>query len=1235
MGSAEHIDVLIVTAADFEDEAVRAVTTGATQPWRELPPDERPEGYTFSIWTAEFAAKSGRPLRMALTRTVSMGSEAAAFAAAAFNGSHAPRCLAMCGVCAGRPGWTELGDVIIADRVYRYDVGELVNSKPRDTPEFRGDLITYPFRPQWKQSAERFTIQKDVPWMADRPLLRAAQEAWILSELWNERNPLAHPDRKGRCPDWAEIAPLLLRGGWIELDDLGVPRLTSAGRKRAGEMAFEHPDGVPKPPPFRVHVGPFATGSNLVRDVDIWERLQANQRLIRGLDMEASVIGFSALVQDRPWIVAKGVMDFAEPGRSQGFRQFAARAAAEVLIGFLRENLEPSGPRVMDVLRLGTAVRPPSGHNPATLLTARYEAVRFVESVRATELGTLQRWCEAPDAIGVQLVTGAGGIGKTRLFIELAKRLREARWDAGFLPETSTESDERLVLGSAGSTLVIVDYAETRRELPRLLARAGAQRVEDGCKLRIVLLARGIADWWHGLLRGASPIVDLLRAREPLELRPDDVPLVRRREVLEQSMEELGTVLGAPRAGNAPESKGNMDLSHPRFGRVLYLTMAALAALEGGNVGPESLLHDTLEHEKRYFELHFGDATTAGPGKADLVRRFVRLLAVATLRGGISTLEEAHRLSRGVRGPDEALVLDVLNDLYGTSSAYIAPLEPDLLGEELVNEVLNDPKTVEDYLDVVFDGAGEGQLFRGFYLLGRLATRGSDERYQEWLAKVLRRDVNDRAPTALDAGLALAQESAHNPFGLVLHKALEQHGSVEVAKGFLERIPHETVALRELACWATATVLASLSADATEKRAPLLNDLGYRLNALGRVDEALAAGQDAVQHYRKLAAARPDEFISYLVGSCNNVGNWLSALGRHEEALTVTHEAAQHCLELAKSRPDAVPSEFAGTFSNLSGRLIALGRREEALGAAIEAVQYHRKLAATRPDEFRPGLAHSLNNLGAVLGNLRRHNEALAPIEEAVQHYSKLAEARPDAFLPDQAMSLNNLAVTFGALGRHQEALEAVEKAVRHRRALAALRPNAFIADLSLNLSNFANMLCAAGRHKEALLTAQEAVQNYRDLASTRRDAFLPALAKSLSKIANVFSDLGRHEEALFVAQEAVQHYRDLANTRPDVFLSELALNLNNVAASLSELMRREESLAALEESVHHYRKLAERHPEDFLSNLVDGLMNLGSALRAVSRHEEGRVAVQEAHKLRRGLFGLSHGSGSSSAGSA
>lgn len=260
----EQVDVLIITAADGEDAAVREVRQGAIEAWRQI--DVRPQ---YPVWRCDFETPSGGALRVALARALYMGVEAAQHALAVLNEDLEPSCFAMCGVCAGRPDWTKLGDVIIAERVYRYDVGEQVNTIPGGQPTFRPDVTTYQLDAEWVQPARSFGIAADAPWLA------------------------THPD--------------------------------------AGTRA-----GAPD-----VHVGPLGTGASLVRNVDIWKHLSDTQRLVRGFDMEASVIGFTAWASQRRWLVVKGVMDFGEPTRGHGFRGFAARAAAEVLIGFLRQNFLP------------------------------------------------------------------------------------------------------------------------------------------------------------------------------------------------------------------------------------------------------------------------------------------------------------------------------------------------------------------------------------------------------------------------------------------------------------------------------------------------------------------------------------------------------------------------------------------------------------------------------------------------------------------------------------------------------------------------------------------------------------------------------------------------------------------------------------------------------------------------------------------------------------------------------
>ena len=102
----EAADVLVVTAVPAEHAAVLAVETGAApgSTWQER------EGVAVRDFVAE-----GGTLRVAVVQALGMGGSQAAIASAALVEKLSVRCLAMCGVCAGRRGEVELGDVIVAD----------------------------------------------------------------------------------------------------------------------------------------------------------------------------------------------------------------------------------------------------------------------------------------------------------------------------------------------------------------------------------------------------------------------------------------------------------------------------------------------------------------------------------------------------------------------------------------------------------------------------------------------------------------------------------------------------------------------------------------------------------------------------------------------------------------------------------------------------------------------------------------------------------------------------------------------------------------------------------------------------------------------------------------------------------------------------------------------------------------------------------------------------------------
>ncbi len=978
-----------------------------------------------------------------------------------------------------------------------------------------------------------------------------------------------------------------------------------------------HPDGLPEREEFALRVGSIGTGTTVVRDPHIFDKLSQRMRKVVGLEMEGAAIGAIAYQhQVERMIVMKGVMDHADPDKTDNFKQFAARAAAECLIAFLRQNLPPKRDPLDHLLEPGTSELPPLA-GPAALLNARHRIVPFYG--RTGLLEELRGWCEGDGVVGVRLIHGAGGMGKTRLLIELCKQMRVKGWRAGFAPNRLPPGRFAELVASEGQTLAVIDYAESRLSLRELLAPVLRRRAEEGGegRLRVVLLSRAAGDWWNHLL--GSEVADLLRDSAPTELSPLVPAGAERETVFREAVARFAKV-----RGKAAEEAPAPDLGDPRYDRVLYVHMAALATVDKRAVTADMLMEDTLNQEEKFWAQKFGPKTDL---KERLLKEKIRrVVAALTLRGGAVDKEEAAALVERVgEGRDKALVM-FLRDLYpgGTAeqAAYLAGLEPDLLGEAMVFRALTEERgRVGVVLDRVFEGAGERAIGTGFEVLGRLSGEHADA--EGWITRVLDGDVPGRAVAAFDAALAIAvedpikQRAAHTRLGMALAKALERDGTIEIARRLRAVLPEETVALREVALWVTETLLRHLpegtEAESLAERAGLLSNRGARQRALGRREVALASTVEAVAICRKLVAMRPEAFLPHLARSLHNLGGMRSELGQREAALASAEEAVAHYRTLVATCPEAFLPYLANGLNNLGTTQSELGQREAALASAEEAVAQHRKLVAKRPEAFLADLAMSLNNLGNMQSKLGQREAALASADEAVAHCRTLVATRPEAFLPHLASSLANLGVKQSELGQREAALASVEEAVAQHRKLVARRPEAFLPDLASSLDNLGNRQSELGQHKAALASSQEAVAQYHKLVATRPEAFLPDLASSLDNLGNRQSELGLREAALTSTEEAVARYHDLVATHPEAFLHELARSLNNLGTRQGALGQHEAALASTEEAVAHYRKLVATRPEAFLPNLAMSLNNLGFTQSTLGLREATFASAKEA----------------------
>ncbi len=335
-----NIDVVVITALKEEFDAVRAVSAGALGDWTR---QHDSSGFPYDV--RQYACEpSDQPLQIALAQAVDMGSLAASQVAARLVKDLDPRCLAMCGICAGRRGEVSLGDVIVADRVYKYDDGKM---KVRETQpgirieDVRTDLKTYNLDPRWKLAAQHFPTSWSESLSRQRPPTLHAQENWLLHGLFTSQAggpPLKdHEDRRAKCPRWTFVVERLRNRGWVTKK--GV-QLTRTGLKHIEEQFDLYPDGLPDDRPFRVHVGPIATGSQVIEDDLVFDRLEKAVRKVLGLEMEAAAIGLVAEIEKLAWmIVAKGVCDHADTEKDDSFHTFAARASSEFLLVFLRREL--------------------------------------------------------------------------------------------------------------------------------------------------------------------------------------------------------------------------------------------------------------------------------------------------------------------------------------------------------------------------------------------------------------------------------------------------------------------------------------------------------------------------------------------------------------------------------------------------------------------------------------------------------------------------------------------------------------------------------------------------------------------------------------------------------------------------------------------------------------------------------------------------------------------------------
>jgi tetratricopeptide (TPR) repeat protein len=745
--------------------------------------------------------------------------------------------------------------------------------------------------------------------------------------------------------------------------------------------------------------------------------------------------------------------------------------------------------------------RPP----PSRLLHPEHGLVPFLG--RELLLDQIVGWPQGPDR-PVLLVTGGGGSGKTRLGREACVQMLMAGWDAGL-------ADDQRRIGAPMDrlqrpTLLVVDDADLRTGL--IAALVGYLRWDDaGPEVRLLLLARSVGTWWDRLVRQQ----ELDGAYTMLDVDRHPVPPAGRAEHFRCA----STAFAAYHDPCTPLAQAPTELDDPAYAEPLLIHIAALlrmvatpatpppdpgqqraadndsSAGQPGRPVRQALLQALCQREQdRWHELGSHLPFNLDLPLADQVVALATLTAAADQPCATSLLAAVPNQAEVARIGAEALVVWA-HRLY-PGPGYWNPLRPDLLAEQHLADTAQLAALATVAAKLAAGQRWEAGLFT--QLLAEL-TRGA------LTQPPIRAALNQLLATALSRIVDLAVTGEHAELADLASLALQLAPQPALAAQLVGQMPERSVQLAALAAILTSQQVTHYRAgmvdgqpDAANRFGASLHNLARRLGDLGRREEALAAGEEAVGIYRELAVARPETFRPALAQSLHNLAVLLAGLGRREEALAAGEEAVGIYREAAAARPEAFRVARAASLADLAVLLAGLGRREEALAAGEEAVGIYRELAVARPEAFRPGLAISLNTLAVRLADLGRPEDALTAIEESAQTYRELAAARPDAFRPDLARSLNNLSVYFGELGQREEALAPGEEAIGIYRELAAARPEAFRPDLAASLNNLSVRLADLGRPEDALAAIEEAVTIRRELAAKWPDTYYHQLEQSL-----------------------------------------------------------------------------------------------------------------------------------------
>ena len=831
------------------------------------------------------------------------------------------------------------------------------------------------------------------------------------------------------------------------------------------------------------HIKPMASGS-AVRADHPFEDVQAPVRGTVAIDMEGAAFG---LVMSRhpqiPWLVVKGVCDYADQDKNDAYHDYAARASALYALSFIRayvtnerlprpgwsspaSRAEPSG--VWNV---------PYRRNPH--FTGRDDLLDRIQQQLTPPQQSDSTQARRVALTQPQAIKGLGGIGKTQVALEYAYRSRDLeRYTHTFWINAATEET------------VITSFMEIAELLPLFSEKDEADQQK---------LMEAIKRWLERCEQSWLLIFD----------NADDLSLVRK--YLPQ--QGNGSILLTTRANAVGSLAAAVEVETMGFfeGTQLLLRRAQRfqhASDEEVNQAGNIVIR--LDHFPLALDQAGAYLEETGCSFTDYLEIYQNHRNALLARRG----EQAVNYPASV-ATTWSLSFQKVQQKSPAAAELLqlcAFLAPDRIPEELIKDgAAHWPSLLKQVATDRFEFNQMIEELLKFSLVKRLVGDRAlnihrlvqavqmdamePQTQRQWAESVVRA-VNDVFPKDSQDTAAWPQCLRYLDQAQACHKLIEHYGLAFIEGASL--LNRAGLYLDDHALYAIAEPLYQCALAIKEEQlgpehpstSSSLNNLAELYENQGRYNEAEPLFKRALAIDTSVYGAEHVEVATDL----NNLAHLYQTQGRYNEA----EPLYQRALAIKKQQSGPEHPSTASSLNNLAGLYRVQGKYSEAELLYQHALAIYEQQLGPK----HPSTASSLNNLAYLYQTQGKYNEA----EPLYRRALAIKEEQLGPEHPSMANSLNNLAALYYAQGKYNEA----EPLYRRALAIKKQQLGAGHPDIAQNLNNLAELYRVQGKYEEAEPLCQDALA----IREQQLGGSHPDTAQSLNNLAALYYAQGKYNEA-------------------------------------------------------------------------------------------------------------------------